>query len=71
MKGYGVPRKLDIEFPDLLDICRYGLKTSTGQIVSKGGDCRGSSKTKNRNKARCTQLKQARSAAKLNIRDLL
>lgn len=27
MKGYGLPRVLDIEFPDKLDITNYGLNT--------------------------------------------
>ena len=67
MKGYGLPRTKDIEYPDLLDIQIYGLKTSTGQLESLGGDYRGSTKTKNRNKNRRTWKKIARSLAKRAI----
>lgn len=67
MKAYGIPRKLDVEFPDLVDIAHYAMKTSTGQIKSKGGDYRGSVKTKNRNKTRRIWKKKARLDAKHNI----
>jgi len=67
MKAYGVPRHPDIDAPDLLDIAVYGMKTSTGQLESKGGDFRGSTKTKRRNKARRHWKKQARNDAKRNI----
>jgi len=67
MKAYGLPRNLDIEFPDLVDIHHYALKTSTGQIKSKGGDFRGSVKTKNRNKLRRIWKKSARASNKVAI----
>ena len=67
MKGYGLPRNLDIEFPDLLDIAVYALKTSTGQIPGKGGDCRGSTKTKRRNFNRRVWKKIERTHAKRDI----
>ena len=67
MKGYGLPRNLDIEFPDLLDIQVYALKTSTGQIKSKGGDYRGSVKTKNRIRNRRYWKKLARTHAKRDL----
>jgi len=67
MKGYGLPRNLDIEFPDLADIRNFGLKTSTGQLESKGGDYRGSSKKNVRNRNRRFWKKQARINAKRSI----
>ena len=67
MKGYGVPRNLNIEFLDLGDIAEFGLKTSTRQIKSKGGDFRGSVKTKNRNATRRCQRKAVRASAKADI----
>lgn len=67
MKAYGLPRDLDIEFPDLLDIQIYGLKSSTGQNKSLGGDYRGSAKSKSRNSARRTYKKLARNSAKRDI----
>jgi len=30
MKAYGLPRNDDIEYPDVADIQKYGLKTSRG-----------------------------------------
>jgi len=67
MKGYGLPRNLDIESPDLLDIQVYALKTSTGQIKSLGGDYRGSVKRKNRVRNRRNWKKLARAHAKRAI----
>jgi len=67
MKGYGLPRYPDMDAPDLADIANYGLKTSTGQLKSKGGDFRGSARTKRRNTARRFWKKQARIEAKRTI----
>jgi len=67
MKGYGLPRNLNIEFPDLLDIQEYALKTSTGQIKSLGGDYRGSVRTKNRVRNRRYWKKNARNHAKRDL----
>ena len=67
MKAYGVLRTLDVEFPDLLDISNYGLKTSTGQLKSKGGDYRGSTKTKKRNINRRLWKKIERQNAKRDL----
>jgi len=71
MKGYGLPRDKDIEFPDLLDIQIFGLKTSTGQLKGKGGDYRGSVKTKNRNRNRRIWKKQLRAKDKIVVRNML
>ena len=67
MKAYGVPRTLDVEYPDLLDISNYGLKTSTGQLKSKGGDYRGSTKTKKRNTNRRLWKKIERQKSKREL----
>jgi len=67
MKPYGVPRNLDVESPDLLDISNYGLKTSTGQLISKGGDFRGSTKTKKRNNNRRLWKKSERQRQKREL----
>jgi hypothetical protein len=38
MKPYGIPRILDVEFPDIADIHRFGLKSSIGHFSEKGGE---------------------------------
>ena len=30
MKGYGLPRDNDVEFPDIVDVHYFGLNTSSG-----------------------------------------
>ena len=67
MKGYGLPRDLDIQYPDLADIRNFGLKTSTGALKGKGGDYRGSSKHNVRVRNRRYWKKQARINAKRDI----
>lgn len=71
MKAYGVERTLDTENPDIADIAMYGMKTSTGQIIGKGGDFRGHSKTKTRNIARRRWKRKARAESKKDIRKQL
>jgi hypothetical protein len=41
MKPYGVPRVPDVEYPDVADIQKFGLKSSIGRIAGKGGDIKG------------------------------
>ena len=69
MKPYGLPRTLDIESPDLVDIFNYGLKTSTGQLLSKGGDFRGSVKKKNRKIMRRFWKKRQRQKQKKEMKN--
>lgn len=35
MKAYGLPRNLDVQYPDKLDIWSYGRKSSIGKIKNK------------------------------------
>ena len=67
MKGYGLPRTMDIEYPDLYDIAYYGLKTSTGRI-NKGRDDHGSQRTKPKQIARRRLKKAIRQENKSNLR---
>jgi hypothetical protein len=32
MKAYGIPRILDVEYPDVVDIQRYAMKSSAGKM---------------------------------------
>ena len=52
MKAYGLPRDDNVENPDVVDIHRYGLKSSAGNFAGKGGDIRSSHK-KSSNKRNC------------------
>lgn len=38
MKPYGIPRNLDVQWPDKADCAFYGLKDSRAKVVGKGGD---------------------------------
>lgn len=38
MRGYGLPRNKDIEFPDVGDIQHYGFASHVGKFREKGGD---------------------------------
>lgn len=42
MKFYGQPRLKDIENPDLVDISKFGLKSSKSRCKSKSGDIKNS-----------------------------
>jgi hypothetical protein len=33
MKAYGIPRYSDVEWPDVADIQRFGMKSSAGKLV--------------------------------------
>jgi len=69
MKAYGVPRDKDVENPDLLDIKLYGLKSSSGRLVGKGGDIKNSFRNvKSKAASRRIWKKKARSAQKVDIR---
>jgi hypothetical protein len=34
MRGYGLPREKDLEFPDVADIQHYGFKSSVGRVAN-------------------------------------
>jgi hypothetical protein len=38
MKAYGVPRTLDLVYPDMGDVGHYALKSSLGGKKTPGGD---------------------------------
>lgn len=38
MKAYGIPRVLDIDFPDIGDIKEFGMQSHVGQLIRKSGD---------------------------------
>ncbi len=40
MRAYGIPRDLDIEYPDVGDIQHFGMKSSVGQFPTKSGEYR-------------------------------
>ena len=42
MKPYGIPRMHCAEYPDLVDIGNFGLKSSASRIRSKSGDIKNS-----------------------------
>lgn len=67
MRGYGLPRHPDLDAPDLVDIGVYGMKTSTGQLQSQGGDYHGSTRKHKRNRQRRFWKKQERVHAKRDI----
>lgn len=67
MKPYGVPRDLNLECPDKIDITYFGLKTSIGQLKKKGGDYP-SKDTKSRNFFRRVWAKRARGYSKKFVR---
>lgn len=58
MKAYGIPRVLDVEFPDKADIKKYGFSTSD----------RCSRADRGKNKARLIWKKKARAKATREIR---
>ena len=68
MKAYGLPRFRNIEYPDVVDIRNFGLKTSTGRVF-KDRDDHGHSRPKTRRLARLQQHKFERCNAKKQIRD--
>ena len=41
MKGYGLPRNHDIDWPDCADMREYGRKSSVGRFAKKGGEYAG------------------------------
>ena len=57
MKAYGLPRWIDLEFPDCADIRIYGLKSAYGKHV----------KTKNKRSSRRIWKKAARREGKVKI----
>lgn len=52
VRPYGIPRTLDVAFPDVGDIRRFGLASHVGSLPGKSGDfhpyCRGEKKARTR-----------------------
>jgi hypothetical protein len=68
MKAYGLPRDLDVEFPDLADIRYYGLKSSRSRLPGKGGDIKNSfHRSAAKRATRRIWKKRARLAAKRKL----
>lgn len=66
MKGYGLPRNLDVQSPDCADISLYGLKSSFYSFAKHGKDRKGM-KPSAKARARRIWKKKERLAAKRNI----
>lgn len=68
MKGYGLPRVPELEYPDINDIKYFGLKSSTGRVAD-GRDDHGHQRAKNRRAARRYWKKAERARSKTDIRN--
>lgn len=65
MKAYGVPRTLDLIYPDRGDVARYGVKSSVGRCSTRGGKARSSFKNPDsKARTRRTFKRVARAEAK-------
>lgn len=71
MRGYGLPRNQDVEYPDMCDLHTYGLNSSAGCLKGKGGDIRSHQHTDNKQTARRYWKKRERQRVKreLNCED--
>ena len=38
MRAYGLPRHMDVQYPDIRDIQMYGLASHVGKFPGKSGD---------------------------------
>jgi len=66
---YGQIRTLDIEFPDLVDIRKFALKSSTSRLKSKSGDIKNSMRSSSlKQRTRRRWKKKARRENNSNIR---
>jgi hypothetical protein len=70
MKGYGLPRVIDLECPDLLDIQNYGLKSSKSRVVRNGTIKNSFRNSKLKRDTRRIWKKKARAAQKGELRQL-
>jgi len=70
MKPYGLPRVLDLIYPDLADIARFGLKSSKSRMAKKSGDIPNSFRSPTAKSAVRRYWKRAeRNLARKNIRE--
>lgn len=74
MKPYGLPRVRDIEFPDVADIQKYGLKSSAGRCFKENGEYKSYIRnSRHRKQIRRKWKKKARASVKyseLDIKDI-
>jgi hypothetical protein len=71
VKPYGIPRDKDQAQPDVADIHRFAMKSSTGQFKRKGGDYRGHQKSKGRQLVRRIWKKKERQKAKNELKPFI
>lgn len=72
MKPYGIPRVIWAQYPDLVDIENFGLKSSVSRIRSKSGDIKNSFRNPDIKRARRRIYKtRARQEAKQEIIEII
>lgn len=68
MKSYGIPRIKDLDWPDLGDMKKFALKSSSGNIPTKSGDIRNSLRSsKQKRRIRKKYKQRERSSWKRHI----
>jgi len=72
MKAYGIPRVLEVEYPDLGDIRRFGFKSSVSRPKNKSGDHKNSFRNSN-SKASTRRIwkKKERINSKVSVRSYI
>jgi hypothetical protein len=70
MRGYGLPRTKDLEYPDIDDIQTYGLASHVGQFPGKSGDYHGYLRPKSKARNRRIWKRKERLRAKNYARSL-
>lgn len=67
MKAYGIPRIVDVQWPDVADIQRYGMKSCVGKLA--GDEHSYTRSAKKRQAVRRYFKRLERQAAKVYIRE--
>jgi hypothetical protein len=67
MRPYGMQRTPELEYPDVADIQRLGLKSSAGRYRKKGGDFRGYAHGEDRARTRRSQKRHARHEGRARV----
>jgi hypothetical protein len=70
MRGYGLPRNDDVEFPDMVSIYELGLKSCIGGHRSKDGDYRAVTSPEAKAKARRRYKRRARAEGKIACKEI-
>jgi len=72
MKAYGIPRKQEVEHPDMVDIHRFALKSSVGRLDSKSGEYKNSFRnTDSKASTRRIWKKKERINSKVSVRSYI